>query len=173
MERRRSWRWCARHSVAGSFSVPGAKGRLVFENLRDRCLFLYSVFAVGFADESGATQVSWVSDWWRGFLTLGRDSATGLDHVMIEQQRDGFGVNEVELWHCDASAGGWCSPIRSRSRTRIGKTCDGRLHRLPSAWPSADGEYRWRGRKAAEHVVAEVLDAFEVGDHSGSYGSRR
>ena len=147
--------------VPGSFTVPGAKERLVFEPLG---LTVYDALGltnydmdvpemVSLVDRNGVSRIVMVRDSSMQFRHLCRDPITGTDTAVFEKSYLGSCCpwDDTVYMHYDADAG-------SLTQAFVDRTAE------PDELLDANGACRWRAKREARSTYEETISALRVGE---------
>ena len=147
--------------VPGSFTVPGAKERLVFEPLGPT---VYDALGltnhhmdvpemVSLVDRNGVSRIVMVRDSSMQFRHLCRDPITGTDTAVFEKSYMGSCCpwDDTVYMHYDADAG-------SLTQAFVDRTAE------PDELLDANGACRWRAKREARSTYEETISALRVGE---------
>ena len=137
------------HAVHGSFSVPDAEERLVFERIGSGANAV-DMTLVALVDRHGATRLVLAFDLWTDFKGLCRDSATGTHSAVFERAFDGTCCpwNEIVYLHYDEDVGTLTEAFVDRDMRSF----------------DPEGVCPWREKMAAESAYEELLATLRVGE---------
>ena len=159
------------HSVAGSFSAPGAAERIVFETL-GRAGGGYSLKAAAVVDREGRVDVLWAASGSSvDFLGLCRDSATDTDVAMFEVRGSYATRSQMRFMHWSASDREMVTAYAPEIVGDGGEE-EGDRYSQASPWRTASGRCRWREHKAAAEDFAAALAALKAGEPA-RFGNER